>query len=128
MLASDGGTSTVAMSSIATFTALIDTGAQTTCITKAVATRVGLLSSGKTPIAGVGGVANHDTFIFHVGFLAGTASGVSNPGFRLDVFPQPIQGPELAMTGAEFDVLLGMDVIGLGSLAVEGSGTFSFSY
>jgi hypothetical protein len=124
LASTQGGSLTIAMSSIANFTALIDTGAQTTCITRAAAIRVGLLSTGKTPIAGVGGVTYHDTYIFHVGFPAGAQATAP----RLDVFPQLIQGPELAMTGAPFDVLLGMDIIGMGSLAVEGSGTFSFSY
>jgi hypothetical protein len=46
----------------------------------------------------------------------------------VDVFHDAIQGAELAIGQGGFDVLLGMDVIGMGSLAVEGSGTYSFSF
>jgi hypothetical protein len=46
----------------------------------------------------------------------------------VDVFQNVIQGVELAIGPGGFDVLLGMDVIGMGSLAVEGSGTYSFSF
>jgi hypothetical protein len=40
----------------------------------------------------------------------------------------PIQGAELGFEGRGFDALLGMDVIATDSLAIEGIGTFSFSF
>jgi hypothetical protein len=49
-------------------------------------------------------------------------------GTMIFILPPPIHGGEITSTGGQFDVLLGMDVISTGSLAVEGIGTFSFSF
>jgi hypothetical protein len=112
------------------FTALIDTGAQSTCISPRVATTIGLLPLGKTQIFGVSGVSYHNYYLFQIGFpLAAVAAGAQQLQASVAIFGTPIQGAELALPGqGRFDVLLGMDVIGEGSLAVEGSGTFSFSF
>ena len=111
------------------FNALIDTGAQSTCISPHVAATVGLQPLGKMQIFGVSGAQFHNYYLFFVGFPLGafTPSTQQFQG-RVDVFDRPIQGAELAIGQAGFDVLLGMDVIGTGSLAVEGSGRYSFSF
>lgn len=115
------------------FQALIDTGAQSTAISSRVAAAVGLQPVGKMQVFGVSGSQYHNYYTFHVGFIIGavtpqagspTGAGVG----RVDVFKDVIQGAELALGGGGFEILLGMDVIGKGSLAVEGSGTFSFSF
>jgi hypothetical protein len=41
--------------------------------------------------------------------------------------PVPVYGGELPV-GAGFDVLLGMDILSSGSLKIEGSGHYSFSF
>ena len=113
------------------FKALIDTGANVTAISPRVAQSVGLLPSGKMPLFGVAGSQYHNFYIFHVGFIVSLmmADGDKiNAKPKLDLFNFTIRGPELALGTNDFDILLGMDVIGKGSLAVEGSGTFSFSY
>ena len=111
------------------FNALVDTGATTTCITPAVATKVGLTPIGKTQISGVSGPSTHNNYVFHLAFvfMNSSKSGLVSSG-ELNIYVNPIQGPELILQGAAFDVLLGMDVIGTGSLAVEGNGTYSFSF
>jgi len=101
------------------FKALIDTGAQGSMISSNVAAQLGLFAVGKTAIQGIGpAVTYHNAYLFHVGFMVASA---------LHVLPVPIQGGEFAPTHG-FDVLLGMDVIGVGSLKVEGNGGFSFSF
>jgi hypothetical protein len=115
--------------SIQTFRALIDTGAQGTCITATVAKAIGLIPLGKKSVIGVSGVQSHNYYLFNVGFLIGGPVGPNKTmAGQIHLFATPIQGVELAIAGGNFDVLLGMDIIGSGSLAVEGSGTFSFSF
>jgi hypothetical protein len=82
-------------------------------------------------VFGVSGSQQHNYYTFHVGFVVGNLTPVPNQQAaqgRIDVFADPIQGAELALGQGGFEVLLGMDVIGKGSLSVEGSGTFSFSF
>mgnify|MGYP001819874489 CR=1 FL=1 len=118
-----------APTNITAFKALIDTGAQSTCISSTVAQAVGLRPLGKKTISGVSGVAAHNYYSFHIGFMQIGLAGPNNTAQgNLAILDPPIDGVELAISGQGFDVLLGMDVIAIGSLAVEGNGTFSFSY
>lgn len=112
----------------AIFRALVDTGATTTCITRRVADCVGLKPVGKTNVITIAGENAHNNYLFHIGFPTGPMppDGKSYQG-SVQINRQPLQGPELVMSSG-FDVLLGMDIISTGSLAVEGSGTFSFSF
>ena len=48
----------------------------------------------------------------------------NDPSMDLDGFAAVVE----AAMGEYADVILGMDVISIGSLAVEGNGTFSFSF
>ncbi len=109
------------------FRALIDSGAQSTCITSDAATKVGLIPVGKVPIRGVSGLNYHNNYLFKVGFAFGI--GEKLPGKAdVHVFVNPIEGAELNFTSSQFDVLLGMDVISQGSLKIDGDGTFSFCF
>ncbi len=111
------------------FKALVDTGAQSTMISKNAAQKIGLKPIGRVPIMGVGGVSNHNNYLFQVGFVMQVADDETNQNIRqIHVLQGQIEGAEMVIEGAGFDVLLGMDVISTGSLAVEGSGTYSFSF
>lgn len=129
-----GGQVTVpAGSSIQIFQALVDTGATGTAISANVATKVGLQPSGKMQVYGVSGSQYHNYYMFHVGFLVGTVTQTQGGAAgqfqgQVSVFNDVIQGAELALGQGGFEVLLGMDILGKGSLAVEGGGTFSFSF
>ena len=111
------------------FSALIDTGAQSTCVTRAVAERVGLTPIGKVPIRGVSGLSYHNNYLFRVGFAFGTAGeqNTVTPS-HVHIVDQTIQGAELNIRSDRFDVLLGMDIIGIGSLKIDGDGSFSYSF
>jgi len=118
------------------FTALVDTGASSTCITPKVAEMVGLQAIGKVPIQGVSGPNYHNNYLFHIGFplSQNTQGSLTAKGDKvisdvsLSVFDMKIEGAELQLHGDQFNVLLGMDVIGTGSLKLEGNGTASFSF
>ena len=111
------------------FRALIDTGAQSTCVTQAVAEQVGLTPIGKVPIRGVSGLSYHNNYLFKVGFAFGAAGeqNVVTPS-HVHIVDQIIQGAELNIRSDRFDVLLGMDIIGSGSLKIDGDGSFSYSF
>jgi hypothetical protein len=117
------------------FKALVDTGAEVTMISPDVASKVGLTPIGQIPIQGVGHTMTyHNAYLFHVAFVVPVVNmGQPLPaggGADSMIFmqPNPIYGGEITSSGDHFDVLLGMDVISTGSLAVEGNGTFSFSF
>jgi Aspartyl protease len=117
------------------FRALVDTGAEVTMISPNVASTVGLTPIGQIPIQGVGHTMTyHNAYLFHVAFVVPLAQmGPLIPaggGVDTMIFmqPGPVYGGEITSSGDHFDVLLGMDVISTGSLAVEGNGTFSFSF
>jgi hypothetical protein len=118
------------------FVALVDTGAQTTMISTNVAATLNLQPQGKIPIPGVGhNITYHNGYLFHVAFtfpltpIPQTLPAGSTVQVQLAVFilPKAIYGAELT-TASGFDVLLGMDVLSTGSLKVEGSGHYSFSF
>jgi len=111
------------------FSALVDTGAQSTCISREAAERVGLIPIGKVPIRGVSGLSYHNNYLFRVGFAFGEAEAQNSlTSASLHIFDKTIQGAELNIAGGAFDVLLGMDIIGTGSLKIDGDGSFSFSF
>ncbi len=111
------------------FTALLDTGAQVTAISKRAADKLGLRPIGKVPIQGVGGLSYHNNYFFQVAMVI--PIGEQNAGkieLAVHIFHKPIEGVELNIAGDQFDVLLGMDIISNCSLAIEGNGTFSLSF
>ena len=110
------------------FSGLVDTGAQATCITSAVAEKVGLTPIGKVPIMGVSGLSYHNNYLFKVGFAFGQPGATEVNMASVHIFDLPIQGAELNIGSRNFDVLLGMDIINSGSLKIDGDGSFSFSF
>ena len=114
------------------YKALVDTGAQGTSITKKVADELGLPPIGKRKIMGVSGARDHNFYLFYVGFVLPDSSK-ANAGNnvikgKVEIHNRAIEGAELIIPNSNFDVLLGMDILSIGSLAIEGNGTFSFSY
>jgi hypothetical protein len=94
---------------------------------------------GKVPIHGVGGVQQHNSYLFMIGFPFALAPGMPLPpnfppappgqtAIQLQVLNKVIQGCEFQGGNASFQVILGMDVISTGSLVVQGNSTFSFSF
>jgi len=112
------------------FKSLVDTGCQRTMISANAAARLGLTAVGKIPIQGVGpNITYHNAYVFRVAFFVPAVAGGQMPGSGAavaHVLPAPIHGGEISSSG--FDVLLGMDVISIGSLKIEGNGAFSFSF
>ena len=107
------------------FKALVDTGASLTCLTKNVVGAAGLEPVGKVPISGVSGQTFHHTYLFYVAFTVKTEG---RNIAETHLVGSAVQGAEFIAPRGDFDVLLGMDILSVGSLAVEGNGTYSFSF
>jgi hypothetical protein len=109
--------------------ALIDTGAQVTSITANAAKRLGLEPSGVVGIQGVAGPSYHNSYIFKIGFvdLGQSELGLQAPKFHL--LDKEIEGSEFDCgVDADFDVLLGMDVLSIGTLTISHLGSYKFSF
>ncbi len=103
-------------SPVAQFNAIWDTGATHSCITQRVVEELGLRPIGVTEVRGVHGVHKAETYLINI-LLPNTVVVTDVIATKFDL-------------GHEGDVLIGMDVIGLGDFAVsccEPHGTtFSF--
>lgn len=106
------------------FTALVDTGAQRTCVTQNVVDRLGLVRRGRVPVGNVKRVDYHYTYLFHVGIWPESEDGVASATFGIG---DEIEGFDLG-DSRYFDVLLGMDIITKGSLKIERSGKFEMAF
>lgn len=115
------------LSSLKMFTALIDTGASTTCLSQRVVQDVGLSPIGMVQMVGATGQKAMRQFAFSVGFLHGQHQ---NPDGTINgqVAFMTTRGMEFDAGGSTFDVLLGRDVLcqGVFSLSFDGHWLFSF--
>lgn len=91
------------------FQALWDTGASKSVVSRAVSTALGLVPSGTAQVNHAGGTGRSPTYMVN---------------FRLphQVAIVGLLVTELAQTNREFDVIIGMDVIGLGDFSITNVG------
>ena len=109
--------------------ALIDTGAQATSITEKAAKKLDLEPDGFMPVHGINGPSYQPSYIFKIGFvdLQANLLGFQQP--MIHMLDKEIVGPEFDCgAGADFDVLLGMDVLSIGTLTVSNTGQFRFTF
>ena len=80
---------------LAIFKSLIDTGAQSTCITKKLADLMGLIPIGTVSVHGIDGPVDHNNYLFYIGFALGETKK-EDKTFRgqINILQQPIQGAE----------------------------------
>ena len=99
------------------YNALIDTGASCTCISAKVCTDLKLTPIGKQTVGGVHGKSAANQYQFQVAVPFGQGqvnpSGTSNVSF----FIRSTVGVEV-VPSASFDILLGRDVLCMGSLTL----------
>jgi hypothetical protein len=109
--------------------ALIDTGAQGTSITLQAAEKLGLEPTSIIRVHGFGGPKDHNCYLSKVGLvdLRETEFGYQSPTFHM--IDSEIQGAEFDCgPDGDFDVLLGMDVLSIGTLTVTNTGKFRFTF
>lgn len=99
-----------------TFSALIDTGASITCISRGVVQAIGLKTTGKCPVASA-------TQIIHVNqYLIDLLLPLGNPGHLIASLPVI----ELPSVPGSREMLIGRDIIGRGTLVISSDGHFTF--
>lgn len=106
---------------VSLYTALIDTGASNTCISAKVIADLGLSPSGKVAVGGVHGSQATNGYQFQVAivFIQGPPSATG--AVLTNAHVTPVSGVEFIPSGA-FDVLLGRDVICMGSFTMTFDG------
>ena len=108
------------------YNALIDTGASCTGITKNIIADLGLVPSGKQPVGGVHGKQPTNIYQFQVGIAFALGPAAPTGLVQANVMTFPVVGTEF-ISGSNFDVLLGRDVLcrGVFSMSFDGHAIFS---
>lgn len=121
-----GGISSPSMD-IKIYAALIDTGASNTCISSRIVKDVSLSPVGKVSVAGVHGSSAVNQYQFNTSFILPVRQEPSGT-VSANLLNFIVQGTEFNNDGCGFDVLLGRDVICLGSLQMsfDGHGMLCF--
>ena len=108
------------------YRALLDTGAQRTCLCRGVIAREGLQFHSKKPIQNVHGVERHYLYWVHVGFVCESLVTLCDPEGSTTYFglPEPIEVIDIA-DNYWFDAIIGMDLISRCDLTIEKDGSFA---
>ena len=81
------------------------------------------------PLQGISGPCYQPYYIFKLGFvdLQMNAQGFQQP--MIHMLDKELNGPEFDCgVDADFDVLLGMDVLSIGTLTITHTGQFKFTF
>jgi hypothetical protein len=107
------------------YQALVDTGAIRTCISEKAVQELGLKRKSRANIWNVRRSEVHWTYLFHLGIWPDS----EDPSVPTAVFGigEPIEGIDVG-NHPYFDVLLGMDIIGQGSLRIDLDGSFEMAF
>lgn len=106
------------------FTALVDTGATRTAISRNVINKVGLKPFGQIEVGNVKRTETHDTFLFYVGVWPDRSNDLPSAVFGIGNEIMGIDGGD----SRYYDVLLGMDIIAQGSLKLKLDGVFELGF
>jgi hypothetical protein len=106
------------------YRALIDTGAQRTCLTRKTIAIESLVDHGKKPIQNVNDSHLHRLYWAHLGFFAERFSdNGEHLGHTYFSLPEPVEVIDIANNNG-FDAIIGMDILRHYELRFEGSGAF----
>ena len=109
--------------------ALVDTGATTTCISKSVATALGIEPTGKVGMQTAGGAVDVNVFSVRMAFLFGKKAKESGESIgQVELIDTIIQAPEFDPGNNIYQALIGRDILKIGVLSMSYDGHFSFAY
>lgn len=108
------------------YRALIDTGAQRTCLCKEVIAKEGLVHHGKRPIQNVHGIQRHYVYWVQIGFFCQRIESPTEPAGHSTYYgtSQPTEIIDIA-DNHSFDAIIGMDFLSLFGFHMERDGTFA---
>lgn len=108
------------------YRALLDTGAQRTCLCRSVITKEGLRRHGKKPIQNVHAVGRHYLYWANVGFFCERVDRLTDNIGSATYYglPEPIEVIDIA-DNQRFDAIVGMDIIGRCDLRIDRDGAFA---
>lgn len=108
------------------YRALIDTGAQRTCLCRGVIAKEGLRHHAKRPIQNVHDVELHYLFWVNVGLVCERLGTLTDRRGETTFFglPDPVEVMDIA-DNHWFDAIIGMDFIERGALHIEKDGSFA---
>lgn len=104
--------------------ALLDTGATTTAIAPQLAEALKLQAVGRRIIDTAAGPRRANAYNFTLGFRQLAGTGLSRPPLFL---PNEIYGLDFTR-GIAFDVLIGMDILGIGEFRMDQHRNWSFAF
>jgi hypothetical protein len=107
--------------------ALVDTGANCTCIAPKVVQETGLLPIGKRDMVSASHVTPTNNYLFNLGLAAGLQQQPTGEISGSISFFEGINGMEFNPGPARFDILLGMDVLRRGCCRFLSTGTLAFA-
>ncbi|MEM8488295.1 MAG: aspartyl protease family protein [Bacteroidota bacterium] len=99
------------------FDVLIDTGADTTCISPEVAHKLGLAPQGQIPMSTPSGTSPANTYLVDVGIPFGTAMHVV----------EGLQAIEFNGASSNYKGLMGRDIICMGDFHISFDGRYTFA-
>lgn len=108
--------------------ALVDTGATSTSISLETAKRLQLHPVGKRDVMTANGSRRSRIYNFQIAMISSPILQDESERPQFFVLPNAVSGTELNPSAFRFDILLGMDVISQGNLAIRRNGTFSFEF
>ena len=111
-----------------TLRALVDSGATSTSVTAKAVSAMGLRAVGKRNVMTANGFRPSRIYYFKVGFAETRPHQRGGHCSDFFVLPRAIEGSELNIPNAGFDILLGMDVITQGDFTIKKDGNFSFEF
>jgi len=102
---------------------VLDTGAMTTAISNRLVASLGLRPMGRKPVVSAAGVNMHNLHTFRLGFQLDAAGSAPSFPYFLEQTAEGMNWTDHPV----FDVLIGMDVIGLCDLTVLRTGKFNLN-
>ena len=118
----NSGTQPLAMP-VVRYRALIDTGAQMTCVTAKAIHENGLICTGRRDVFSGRGESRHKVYDFYLGLECESVDGRGQSTPTVYQLPEPQRAINIP-DNAHFDLILGMNILGKCDFRIDRNGQF----